>query len=102
MVREGLATTNPAAEVFLLATQKKLPRYLGVGQQEKLLALLARDPSPQGVRDYALAATALLTGLRCSELANLQLGHVDLEAGVLRVVNGKGGKNRERVAEAYS
>jgi len=50
---------------------------------------------PMGVRDYALVATALLTGLRCAELANLQLGHLDLEAGVLRVVNGKGRKDRE-------
>ena len=46
-------------------------------------------------RDHALVATALLTGLRCSELANLQLAHVNLDAGRLRVVNGKGHKERE-------
>jgi integrase/recombinase XerD len=37
----------------------------------------------------------LLTGLRCSELSNLQLGHLDLAAGVLRVIEGKGRKDRE-------
>jgi integrase len=48
-----------------------------------------------GRRDYALVATGLLTGLRCSELANLELVHLDLSAGVVRVVNGKGMKDRE-------
>jgi site-specific recombinase XerD len=43
----------------------------------------------------ALVATALLTGLRCAELAALQVQHVDLDGGRLRVVNGKGGKDRE-------
>lgn len=95
MLREGLATTNPPADVFLLPTPKRLPTYLAIPEQERLLTGLARDPRPLGVRDYALVATALFTGLRCSELAHLQLGHVDLEAGVLRVVDGKGRKDRE-------
>jgi site-specific recombinase XerD len=95
MVREELAMRNPAADVFLLPTQKKLPRYLTIPEQEKLLAALAQDASLLGVRDYTLVATGLLTGLRCSELSNLQLGHLDLDAGVLRVIEGKGLKDRE-------
>jgi site-specific recombinase XerD len=95
MVREGITPTNPAADVFLLPTRKTLPRYLTIPEQERLLAALAEEATPIGLRDYALVATALLTGLRCSELGNLQLGHLDLEAGVLRVVDGKGRKDRE-------
>jgi site-specific recombinase XerD len=95
MVREELATKNPAAEVYLLPYRKKLPSYLTIPEQERLLAALARDASPLGVRDYALVATALFTGLRCSELSNLQLGHLDLDAGVLRVMDGKGRRDRE-------
>jgi site-specific recombinase XerD len=95
MLREGLATANPAADTFMLPTQKKLPTYLSIPEQERLLTALAKDKTPLGTRDYALVATALLTGLRCSELSNLQCGHVDLEAGALRVVNGKGAKDRE-------
>jgi site-specific recombinase XerD len=66
--REGLATTNPAADTFMLPTEKTLPEYLSVAEQEKILAVLAVDRRPAGVRDYALVATGLLTGLRCSEL----------------------------------
>jgi site-specific recombinase XerD len=95
MVREEIAMKNPAADVFLLPTHKKLPGYLSIPEQEKLLEALAQDPTPLGARDYALVATGLLTGLRCSELSHLQLGHLDLEAGVLRVVDGKGRKDRE-------
>jgi site-specific recombinase XerD len=95
MVREEITTRNPAAQVFLLATQKKLPSYLSIAEQEQALAALATRTDLLGRRDYALVATALLTGLRCSELANLQLAHLDLDAGVLRVVNGKGQKDRE-------
>ncbi|HUG35668.1 MAG TPA: tyrosine-type recombinase/integrase [Candidatus Limnocylindrales bacterium] len=95
MLREGITTSNPPADVFLLPTSKKLPTYLTIAEQERLLAALAEDATPIGLRDYALVATALLTGLRCSELGHLQLGHLDLEAGVVRVIEGKGRKDRE-------
>ncbi|HEY3117081.1 MAG TPA: tyrosine-type recombinase/integrase [Chloroflexota bacterium] len=95
LVREEIVTTNPAANCFMLRTQKKLPGYLTIPEQEKVLAVLAVARSLLGRRDYALVATALLTGLRCAELAALQVVHLDLEAGRLRVVNGKGGKDRE-------
>jgi site-specific recombinase XerD len=95
MTRERLAPDNPPAEVFLLPTQKTLPRRLSIAQQEQLLAALARDCTLLGWRDYALVALALLTGLRCAELSHLQLGHLDLDAGILRVVDGKGRKDRE-------
>ena len=95
LVREEITTRNPASQVFLLPTHKKLPDYLSIPEQERLLAALAQDGSLLGPRDYALVATALLTGLRCAELSHLQLGHLNLDAGVLRVVDGKGRKDRE-------
>lgn len=66
-----------------------------VPNQERWLSLLAENHTPVAVRNYALVATALLTGLRNSELSNLQVEHVDLESGVLRVIEGKGKKDRE-------
>jgi site-specific recombinase XerD len=95
LVREEITTRNPASQVFLLPTHKKLPGYLSIPEQETLLGALAQDPTLLGRRDYALVATGLLTGLRCAELSHLQLGHVHLEAGVLQVIEGKGRKDRE-------
>ena len=57
------------------------------------LDLLASfDPRmPKGARDLALAAVALDTGLRCSELCRLKLSDVDLAARSLQVIV-KGGQ----------
>lgn len=103
MRREGHVTTDAPADTFMLPTQKNLPRYLTAAEQERVFTALAARTSEESTphrrdiahRDLALVATALLTGLRCQELANLQLVHLDLEAGVLRVIQGKGGKSRE-------
>ena len=78
MVREEITVKNPAADVFLLPVTKPLPGYPSIPEQEHLLDALAQDRTLHGRRDYALIATALLTGLRCSELSNLQLGHLDI------------------------
>jgi site-specific recombinase XerD len=95
MQREEIVTSNPPALAFVLKQPKTLPEYLSVPDQDRLLLALAQNHSPAGVRDYALHAVGLLCGLRCSELSNLQLSHLDLERGVLRVVQGKGAKDRE-------
>jgi site-specific recombinase XerD len=95
LAHEEVTTADPTAAAFALPTPKRLPTYLTIPEQERVLATLACDDSLIGERDHALVATALLTGLRVAELAALQLGHVDLEAGVLRVVAGKGSKDRE-------
>jgi len=57
------------------------------------LDLLASfDPrTPKGCRDLAIAALGLDTGLRCSELCNLQMTAVDLSACMLQVII-KGGE----------
>src|SRR5882724_425121 len=97
LVREGIATTNPATDCFTLRERHPLPGYLTVPEQEKVLAVLAAGRSLLHRRDYALVATALLTGLRCAELAALHVAHIDLTPGACRllVANGKGGKDRE-------
>ena len=50
--------------------------------------------SELGLRDRAMLETLYATGLRVSELVNLKLLEIDLNAGVVRVVMGKGGKDR--------
>jgi site-specific recombinase XerD len=95
LVREQLVDRDIAAVSFGPKLTRALPQYLTVPEQEAALAALAADPSDLGRRDHALIATALLTGLRVAELAALELAHLDLAAGTLRVVRGKGGKDRE-------
>jgi integrase/recombinase XerC len=95
LVREGLAAGNPAADVFVLPTEHRLPSYLTIPQQEQLLTVLEAATGLAAKRDLALITTGLFSGLRCNELATLQLSHLDFEAKILRVVQGKGRKDRE-------
>lgn len=50
--------------------------------------------SPIGARDRAMLLTLLDTGIRCSELVQLNLEDLDLAAGRLRVLHAKGNKQR--------
>jgi len=49
--------------------------------------------SPAGVRNHAIFVTALDNGLRASELADIELGQLDLKGGYVKVM-GKGAKER--------
>lgn len=59
---------------------------------EKEIEILIENISNTTVK-YAVI-TLVNTGLRISELTNLKLEDVDFKNKVIRVVNGKGGKNR--------
>jgi integrase/recombinase XerD len=110
MQREEIVTRNPAADVALLKAPRRLPVYLSIAEQERLLGVLALPFPPRHKsrypsdlkwtrtwrRDHALIATALFCGLRVGELSTLRAADVDLDAGVLRIV-GKGDKERECV-----
>src|SRR5699024_3053715 len=66
---------------------------LSESQVEDLL--LAPDlGTPLGLRDRAMLETLYATGLRVSELISLDIFHVNLTEGVVRVTLGKGGKDR--------
>lgn len=92
LVSEGKVEANPTR----LLSAPKLPRRLpGVLSAEEVDRLLSKpDSSTQrGVRDKAMLELLYATGLRVSELVNLKMNNVNLEAGYVRTV-GKGSKER--------
>ncbi len=71
----------------------KLPAYKA-GHDEVARLLNSPDTSkPVGVRDAAMLELLYAAGLRVSELVNLKLQDINLEAGFVRVF-GKGAKER--------
>ncbi len=89
---EGHLTVNPAEN--LVAPQKAvyLPKFLNVAEIEMLLA--APDVSTEtGLRDRAILELMYASGLRVSEVVNLQMSSIDLDAGIL-TCTGKGNKMR--------
>jgi site-specific recombinase XerD len=94
--RQGVVTSNPVEDVFSLKEPARLPKYLTIPEQERLLEHLAASESLEGRRNYAVVAVALFCGLRVEELATVKLTDLDLETGTLRLI-GKGDKQREAV-----
>jgi len=92
MVRERVLKHDPAVLVDLPKTSLKLPDVLSIDE----VALLLNAPDAgktTGVRDAAMLELLYAAGLRVSELVNLKLQDINLEAGFVRVL-GKGSKER--------
>lgn len=51
--------------------------------------------APSNLRNTLIIALLYYTGLRCSELSDLKLNHIDRENKILKVVEGKNNKSRE-------
>jgi site-specific recombinase XerD len=74
-------------------SKRRLPRSLSPDERRALLAQPSRR-YPTGIRNRALMATMLLAGVRCFEALSLRPRDVDLNAYLIRVVHGKGDKER--------
>ena len=92
LTQKGALQRNSAKMVDLPKSGLKLPDVLS--QEDVALLLSMPDlEKPLGMRDAAMLETLYAAGLRVSELINLLVNTVNLEAGFVRVV-GKGNKER--------
>jgi len=92
LLREGKLAQDPTALLSPPRQWRNLPKYLNLKEIESLLA--APDLSrPTGVRDRAMLELLYASGLRVTELCELQLSDINSELGVVRVT-GKGHKQR--------
>ena len=90
--REGILDGDPAALVGTPKREQRLPAHLGEAEMSTLLDM--PDASqPLGRRDRAILELFYASGLRLSELVGLDLGDVNLNGRMVRVL-GKGGKER--------
>jgi integrase/recombinase XerD len=88
----GVIDTNPAKMIDLPKSGLMLPEVLNVDQVTRLLATPDLR-SPIGMRDAAMLEMIYAAGLRVTELIQLKIAAVNLEAGFVRVL-GKGDKER--------
>ncbi|AWT61044.1 MAG: Tyrosine recombinase XerD [Candidatus Moanabacter tarae] len=72
---------------------RRLPAILTTEEVKRLLEAPSQRTA-QGVRDRAIMELCYSSGLRVSEASSLYLQDFDGESGMLRVVSGKGGKER--------
>lgn len=94
LAREGLLEDNPIKLIKPPRLPKAFPFVLSEIQVQGLLKAPDKN-SWAGLRNYVMLLTFLDTGLRLSELINLELKDLDLTSRSLRVIGGKGNKTRE-------
>ncbi|RNC85949.1 MAG: site-specific tyrosine recombinase XerD [Balneola sp.] len=91
-VVEGMTEANPAELIELPKKARKLPEVLSPQEIEEMLA--TPDTSkPAGIRDKAILECLYGTGMRVSELTDLETDRMFFEIGFIRVI-GKGSKER--------
>lgn len=91
-VLEGFAQANPAELLELPKKAQKLPEILSPDE----IASMLDSPdieTPAGIRDKAILETLYGTGMRVSELTDLEPDRMFFEIGFIRVI-GKGNKER--------
>ncbi|VEN75396.1 Tyrosine recombinase XerD [Candidatus Desulfarcum epimagneticum] len=92
LTREKILEKDPSRMIDLPRAGLKLPHSLS---RKEVLALLNAGGSPScaEMRNSAMLHLLYAAGLRVSELVNLDVHHVNLEAGFVRVM-GKGSRER--------
>lgn len=84
---------NPVKNIQGMKVPRTIPITLGEQQAKTLLDGIMLT-GKFAVRDYAIFATFLYTGIRVSELISLKTFDVNFESGFIHVRDGKGGKDR--------
>ena len=91
-VLNGNLAQDPCAKLDPPAMVERFPKTLSEIQVENLLAAPDTE-TPLGLRDRAMLETLYASGLRVSELVNLQFFQAELNVGLVKVM-GKGAKER--------
>jgi integrase/recombinase XerC len=89
--RDGMLKDNPCAGIKAPKSPRRLPSALSPEEAAKLVTIDSDEPFD--IRDRALFELAYSSGLRLSELAQLDIEGCDLATGEVRVL-GKGSKER--------
>ena len=92
-VRDGLATSDPAASVKPPSPAKRLPKALPLSDVEAILEAAGSAGTTLALRDRALLEVLYGTGARISEAVGLDIDDLDTVDGTV-LLRGKGSKER--------
>lgn len=98
LMRTGAMTYNPAAEVPLSKTPRKLPVFVRQAEMAETIADMEQHPHAhtdfEACRNHLIVLMFYSTGMRLSELIGLKDADVDTRSGELKVL---GKRNKERI-----
>ena len=89
MIAQNLCDSNPVTNIQVEKAEKKLPQIL-TGKEVELLLEQPKCTDLKGYRDKAMLELLYATGIRVSELINLNVGDVNIPGGFIKCEgNGK-------------
>ena len=88
------ALTDPGKNLPVLRRPKSLPKGVISSSQVNKLLRVPNTLRPIGVRDRAMLELLYSSGLRAGELCKLTVYDLDFESRVVRILQGKGRKDR--------
>ena len=89
VVSSGFLETSPVSgDIRVERGEKKLPQIL-TGKEVELLLSQPACVDPKGFRDKAMLEVMYATGIRVSELIDLDISNVNLELGVIKCNSAK-------------
>ncbi len=92
LLRERYIENNPSISLSAPKRPKSLPKFLTPEEIEQILNNIKID-TPSGFRNRTILELLWATGMRVSELSNLNFGDLNLDENEIRVF-GKGAKER--------
>lgn len=92
MMQNGVVKSNPTSNLEAPHVEKKIPKILS-GEEVELLLEQSKNCDNKGIRDKAMLELLYATGIRVSELINLDVSDVNVPMSFVRC---KGGK-KERI-----
>ncbi len=92
LLLQNITTTNPFKSIRNPKKDKKLPNFLTSEELQTIFDTISTD-TDLGLRNRLIIELLYATGLRVSELTNLQIDDIDLTSKEIKVV-GKGSKER--------
>lgn len=92
MMQNGVVKSNPTSNLEAPHEEKKIPKILS-GEEVELLLEQPKNCDNKGIRDKAMLELLYATGIRVSELINLDVSDVNVPMSFVRC---KGGK-KERI-----
>lgn len=96
LMRTGRIAANPARGAAPAKSERKLPQILS-SQEVELFLEQPECIDAKGYRDHAMLELLYATGIRVSELIDLNIDHLNLSSGFLRCAK----KGKERVIPLY-
>ena len=94
LTKNNFILYNPASELELPRLEKRLPKHVLTADEADMILNQPDLEDPLGIRDRAMLETFYSTGMRRSELINLQLYDLDVDRGTILIRQGKGKKDR--------